>query len=584
MEEFIKNLILKAIQRDPFLKEANIKKEEIEINVNQKENLGDYSSPICFLMAKKLKQDPQTLAQSLIDLINQNFKKEKKLFYLKALGGYLNFYLKNEALQSEFYNILALKENYGKIKISKNKVLVIDYSSPNIAKRFGIGHLRSTIIGYGLYNLYKFLGWKTIGDNHLGDWGTQFGKLLYQIKTKLLKNKSLKEQKKILNNLTIEKLEKLYVDFHKEAEKNPALEEEGRQWFKKLEEKDKEAVKIWKKCVEISLKEFNQIYKLLKVKFDVMLGESFYEEKMKEVVEELKKKKLVKESKGALIIEFEKDIPPAIVLKSDKTTTYFLRDLATIKYRLEKWKPKLILYEVGADQNLHFIQLFETVKLLKWTKKTKLAHINHGLMRWPWGKFSTRRGETIYFEDVLNELIKKALEIIEKSETKKGLSPKKKKEIAFKVSLNALKYYILSYHYQSDIVFNWDKILALEGNSGLYLQYCLTRGLSVLKKAKKVNLKQIKNYTPEPEEVLILRQLFKFKDVLKISAEKFSLNLLCDYLYELCSLYNRFYEKYPILKAENKEAREFRLGLTKALSIVLKTAFNILSIEILEKM
>lgn len=584
MEEIIRELIYKAILKAEPALEFNFEKKDIEVNLSNNYQFGDYSSNISFILAKRVQENPFEIAEKLTSVINSFYETKYYFEKVEPAKGFINFFLANQYLNEELAQILKLGLNYGRKKLIGRKTMVIDYSSPNIAKKFGIGHLRSTVVGNALYNLYKFLGWKVIGDNHIGDWGTQFGKLLYQIKNELLKNKTPKEQKDILNNLTIDKLEELYVKFHQLLEKNPQLEEEGRKWFKKLENKDKEAVKIWKKCVEISLKEFNRIYQKLNVRFDVVLGESFYEKKMKEVLKELKEKKIVKESQGALIIEFENKLPPALVLKSDKTTTYFLRDLATIKYRLEKWRPALIIYEVGADQTLHFKQLFETVKMLGWSDKLKLVHISHGLMRWPWGKFSTRKGDTIHLEEVIQEINDRAKEVIEKSETKRGLSPKEEKEIIEKIGLTALKYFILSYHYQSDIIFDWDKILNLEGNSGPYLQYSLVRCFNVLNKAKIPKLKRDLPYGPKEEEVLILRQLAKFKSVINLTAEKFSPNLLCDYAYELCSLYNHFYQKYQILKAESEGARLFRLKLTLAVSLILQIIFRILSLEILKKM
>ncbi|MGB9726486.1 MAG: arginine--tRNA ligase [Minisyncoccia bacterium] len=584
MEELIRELIYKALIKAYPALEFKFEKKDIEVNFLEELKLGDYASNVSFILAKKLNEPPIQIAQNLVSLINGFYETKYYFQKIEAVNGFINFFLSSDFLTKELMKILKLGYNYGRRKPLIRKTAVIDYSSPNIAKNFGIGHLRSTVMGNAIYNLYKFLGWRIIGDNHLGDWGTQFGKLLYQIKNQLLKNKTLKEAKIILNNLTIDKLEKLYVEFHKLAEHNPQLEEEARKWFKKLEDKDKEALRIWKKCVEVSLKEFNRIYKILNVKFDVNLGESFYEKKMKEVLKELQDKKLVKESEGALIIEFSKKIPPAIVLKSDKTSTYFLRDLATVKYRLEKWNPSLIIYEVGADQTLYFEQLFEAVRMLNWKRNLNLVHLNHGLMRWPWGKFSTRKGETIHLEEVLNEINLRALKIIENSETRRGLSLKEKKEIAQKIGVSALKYHILSYHYQSDIIFDWDKIMDLEGNSGPYLQYSLARCFNVLNKAKIPKFKKNLPYGLNNEEIALLRQLAKFKSVLSFGAEKFSINLLGDYAYNLASLYNHFYQKHQILKAENEGARVFRLKLTLAVSIVLQIIFRILSIEILKKM
>lgn len=584
MEEVIKELINKAALRIQSKYQFEFEENEIEVFLTGDDKLGDYTSNISFGLAKKISNSPFKIAEELILLIN-SFPETNYYFQkVEAANGFINFFLSFKVLEQEISEVFKSGLKYGQRKIFPRKTAVIDYSSPNIAKTFGIGHLRSTIIGQSIYNLYKYLGWKVIGDNHLGDWGTQFGKLIYQIENELLKGKNQKEKKKILESLTIDKLESLYVDFHRLAKTNPQLEEEARKWFKKLEEKDREAVRIWRTCVNVSLKEFNRIYKLLNVKFDVSLGESFYEDKMKKVLEELKDKKLLKESQNALIIDFEEKLPPALVLKSDKATTYFLRDLATLKYRLEKWKPSLIIYEVGIDQTLYFEQLFEAAKMLNWTNSAKLIHLGHGLIRWPWGKFSTRKGETIHLEEVLNISISKASEIIEKTETKRNLSEKEKNIIAKKIGISAIKYNILSYHHKSDIIFDWEKILNLKGNSGPYLQYTLVRCLSVLEKAKHLKFKNSLVFNPNHLESLICRQIAIFKPTLNLIQEKNSLNLLTDYVFKLASLYNLFYQKYPILKAESKEEILFRLKLTQATSQILKIVLKILGLDILTKM
>ncbi len=584
MEEVIKELINKAVLKIQLESQFQFEKNEIEVSLTGNDKLGDYTSNISFGLAKKMSSNPFKIANQLSLLIN-SFPETKYYFQkVEAVNGFINFFLSFNILENEISEVLKSGLKYGQKKMFPRKTVVVDYSSPNIAKTFGIGHLRSTIVGQSICNLYRYLGWKVIGDNHLGDWGTQFGKLIYQIENELLKGKNQKEKKKILESLTIDDLESLYVNFHSLAKTNPNLEEEARKWFKKLEEKDREAVRIWKTCVNISLKEFNRIYKLLNVKFDVSLGESFYEDKMKKVLEELKQNKLIKESQNALIIDFGDKLPPSLVLKSDKATTYFLRDLATLKYRLEKWKPSLIIYEVGIDQTLYFEQLFEVAKLLNWTNGVKLIHLGHGLIRWPWGKFSTRKGETIHLEEVLNLSISKAYEIIEKTETKRKLRETEKNIIAQKIGISAIKYNILSYHYKSDIIFDWEKILNLKGNSGPYLQYTLVRCLSVLEKAKHLKFKKSSVFSPNHLETLICRQIAIFKSILDLTQEKNSPNLLTDYVFKLASLYNLFYQKYPILKAGSKEEVFFRLKLTQTTSQILQIVFKILGLDILNKM
>ena len=454
--------------------------------------------------------------------------------------------------------------------------MVIDYSGPNIAKSFGIGHLRSTIIGQAVYNIYEFLGWKCIGDNHLGDWGTQFGKLLYQIK-KDKKDKNLKK-------LTIEELEKLYIKFHKEAVENPDIEEEARQWFKKLEKGDKEAKKIWQVCRDLSLKGFNEIYNFLNVKIDYSLGESFYQKKSEDIIEEAKKKKIAKKSQNALVIKYSKEkLPPLMLLKSDGATTYAARDLATIKYRLNKWKPNLVIYEVGTDQILHLKQVFEVVKLLGWQKKEKFIHIAHGLWRWKDGKFSTRKGKTILLKDILNEAIERAKKIIQKSETGRGFSTKEKEDIAEIVGIGAVKYNDLSQHHSKDIIFSWKKVLNLEGNSGPYLQYTYTRCQSVFKKANKKST-NISLTDFNQEEKILLRTFYKFPEIVQEAGDSFSPNLICNFAFDLAQKYNAFYNLHPIIKAKTSQEKEVRLAITLATAQVIKNSLTLLGIKTSERM
>ncbi|MDO8524497.1 MAG: arginine--tRNA ligase [bacterium] len=564
LKQEIKNLIEKTIG----------KKAVVEVPDNF--SYGDFSTNI----AIKEKLNPQEIADKL---------KTSPLFEkVEVVNGFINFFLRPEYFLENLKQILKQKEKYGSSQIGKGKTIVIDYSAPNIAKPFGIGHLRSTIIGQAIYNLYKFSGYKTIGDNHLGDWGTQFGKLIFQIELKI-KNEKLK-----INELTIGDLEKLYVEFHKEAETDPALNDEARAWFKKLENGDKKAKEIWHACKEISLKEFDRIYNLLGIKIDNTLGESFYLDKMPEIFEEMKKKNLTKQSEGAWVVEFENNILPSLVLiKSDGATTYFLRDLATIKYRLKKWNPSIIAYEVGVDQSLHFKQLFETIKMLGWAKDVRFEHIVHGLMRSKTGKFSTRRGDTVHLEDVLQEAIDKAKEIINNSETDKNLPEKEKNELAQQIGIGAVKYNDLSQHHSRDIVFDWDKILNLKGNSGPYLQYAYARTQSVLEKSglspnkifKILDNNFITIVTKAlPQENIILKKLLHFSEIVEQATKTFSPNLICNYIFDLSQSFNLFYNEVSILKADTKEQKEFRLALTFAVGQVIKNSLTLLGIESPNKM
>lgn len=533
--------------------------DQINLEFPAQESFGDFTTNVA-LGGKNARQKAEEIAEKL--------KTDKKLAEIVnrieiAGPGFINFRLREDVLFANLAAIRKEKDKYGSSNIGKGKTVVIDYSSPNIAKPFGIGHLRSTIIGQALYNLYETLGYKVIGDNHLGDYGTQFGALLREIITRELK----------VDDLTLEELEKIYVDFHKKAEENPELEEEARVWFKKLEEGDSEARKIWKKCAEISLKEFNRIYQMLGVKIDYALGESFYQAEMEQMLrEKTLRDRLVSGENNAKVIDLTKAgiKTPLMVLKSDGATTYATRDLATIKYRMHKWKPDIVIYEVGAEQSLHFQQVFAAARILGFVDNTvKLVHTAHGLYLAPDGKkFSTRKGKTIKLEEVLDEAIERAKKL--------GNS---KVEAAKEVGIGAIKYFDLMHSVSSNVVFDWKKMMNLEGNSGPYLQYTVARINSVMAKAIHTNLRPIK--AVNGAETLILRDLIKYPEVINEAAGSYSPNLLCNYLFELSRKFNEFYNGNRIIGSENET---FRLELTGATGQVLGNGLKILGIDTPKRM
>jgi arginyl-tRNA synthetase len=357
----IKDLLLESLSKVSL-------EENIVISIPVNDSFGDYSTNLAMILSKKEEKNIKDVSNNLIKKLKEDKSLIEIFSKIEFKSGFINFWLKKEYLVNELQKINLRKDEYGKKNIGDGKVVVIDYSAPNIAKRFSIGHLRSTIIGQAIYNLYEFLGYKVIGDNHLGDWGTQFGTLIAEIE---IENANVDE-------LSIDDLEKMYVEFNKKQEEDPKLHDKAKEWFKKLENGDEKTRKIWKKIIDISLKEFNKVYDLLGVKIDYTYGESFYEDKMSKIIEELKEKKISKKSEGAEIVEFN-DMPPAMILKSDGTTTYFTRDLATIKYRIQNWNPDIYIYEVGSDQKIHFTQLFETEKELGWIKDQELKRLGHGL-------------------------------------------------------------------------------------------------------------------------------------------------------------------------------------------------------------
>lgn len=525
------------------LKESLGKDVKIEI---PPDNFGDYSCGEAFSLAKEEGKDVRLLAKELCSRFTDFDVFEK----VEAHGGFVNFFISKKTLEEELSLILDKGSDYGKRK--DGRTAVIDYSSPNIAKPFGIGHLRSTIIGHSIYRIYKFLGWDIQGVNHLGDWGTQFGKLIHQIK---------KEEVDI-SSLTVSKMEELYVRFHAEE----GDEDEGRKWFSLLEKGDAQARKIWQACKEASEKEFEKVYKILNIEIDHVIGESFYEDMLGDVTN--KASVIAKESNGAMIIEFE-DMPPAMLKKSDGSTTYFARDLAAIHYRLQRFHPSLFIYEVGADQSLHMRQLFRTAEMLGWSDSVGFVHVAHGLFRMKEGKLSTRMGRTIHLDDVLKEAEKRASLLV-----KENLSLNEREEIAKIVGVGAVKYNDLKKHHKKNIVFDWDEVLTLKGDSGPYLQYTALRCKSVLEK-EDVNEKF---QDLSEEECRVVREMMRFKETIEDAAESFSPNMVASFAYRLARSYNLFYDKNKILGNPNRTA------LTRATFILLCSALELLTISLPKKM
>ncbi len=548
--------------------------EEIPIERPNDPRFGDYSTNIAMTAAKKTGKNAPMLAGKIKNELELIVDKTNFIEKIETAGGFINFYLKTEYLvkkaeelnyQMEFANRMG--------KYGRGKTVVVDYSAPNIAKPFGIGHLRSTDIGQAIYNLYKFLGWKTIGDNHIGDWGTQFGKLIVAIK---------KWGEKPVEKMSIDDLEKLYVKFHQEAEKNPKLGDEGREWFAKLEGKDEEAREIWQKCIDLSKKEFDRVYSLLGVKIDQTLGESFYEGMLEGVIDELGEKGITKKSQGATIIEFE-DMPPAMVKKSNGTTTYLTRDLATIHYRLNKWQPDLIVYEVGADQTLHFKQLFRISQKLGWTNKIRLVHVAHGLIRWPEGKFSTRKGDTIHLKEVIDKATEEAKRLAETSSVVKKLPVEEKEEVIKAVAIGGIKFSDLLADPRRDIIFDWEKIMSLEGDSGPYVQYTFARAKSVLEKTEVREQKNIEAPSGQinDDEIKLLKELAKFEDKIVEAAERFSPNVIAEHLIRVARTYNEFYAKNRII-GEKEEA--WRVFLTHSSACCLETGLKLIGVTPVTRM
>ncbi len=579
MKEEIKKLINEAVKN----LYSGTEIPDFAVEYPKQKDHGDYSSNVAMVFAKSLNKAPMEIAEEIAKKIRGN-EKSKEIFEEITIAnpGFINFLLSKKTLDKNLREILNKRDKFGSSEIGKGKTVVIDYSAVNVAKPMHVGHLRSTIIGQALYNVYKFLGYKVIGDNHTGDWGTQFGKLIYAYK-------NWGEKKAIKNNL-VEEMTKLYVRFHKETEKNPELEELARKETKKLQDKNEENIKIWKLFVRESLKDFNRIYKILGVKFDYVLGESFYNNMLKDIVKECLDKKIAVESKGAIIINLEKyNLPPFLIRKKDGAYLYTTTDIATAKYRKEKFKASKILYVVANEQALHFRQLFASLELLGWLNGIEIQHIKFGMVLGGGGKkFSTRKGETVKLEDLIKEAIDIAKKVVEKKNPK--LSMKQKKKIAKVVGVGALKYNDLSQNRMTDIVFDWEKMVSFEGNSGPYLQYAYARINSLeskfnsLYKLERINIfdKPDFDLLKEASETELMRRLIKFPEIIEHTAKENAPHLLALYLYELASLYNNFYNSVPILKSEKKLARA-RIALSKSVAITIKNGLNLLGIDVLER-
>lgn len=529
--------------------------KDVHVEFPTHEEHGDIVTNIALIQGKKENKNPRKLGEEIVKKLQKDKKLGTIIEKIEVAGpGFINFWLSKQFLLNQLEEVIDKKDMYGSSSEGKKKVVVIDYSSPNIAKRFSIGHLRSTIIGQALYNLHKFTGFKVIGDNHLGDWGTQFGVLIYMVEKNKLDPKKL----------SVEEWEKLYVQFHSDLEKNPDLKNEARDAFKRLEGKDKSARSIWEAALETSLKEYQKLYDLLDIKIDFAYGESFYEDKMPKAIKAAKEKGIAKISDGAWVVKFDKyNLPSTVLVKRNGTTTYLARDLALMYFRKEKWNPDLQIFEVGADQKLYFQQVFALAEMMGLFKLDQLKHVAHGLVRFKEGKMSTRRGQTIKLEEVLNQAIKKA----------KKFNPDP--EISKQVGIGAIKYFDLMHQPQSEIIFDWNKILVLEGNSGPYLQYTFARTQSALQKAQDKSF-DIKSSTLNPEELSVLRLLTQFPEIISIATQTYSPNILCEYLFQLAQRYNNFYNTNRIIGSDNEN---LRLSLTKGVGQVIKNGLNLLGIK-----
>ncbi|AEI40237.1 arginine--tRNA ligase [Paenibacillus mucilaginosus] len=530
--------------------------------------MGDLSLP-CFKLAKQLRKAPQAIAEEL----KAGWTGDESVERVDAVAGYFNVYLNPAKFAAQVVGEVREKgDRYGSQNIGQGRNIVIDFSSPNIAKTFHIGHLRSTVIGNALYKIFEFLGYNSVGINHLGDWGTQFGKLIVAYK--------LWGDKDAVEADGIAELQRIYVKFHDEADKNPALDDEARAWFVKLEQGDAEATELWRWFVDISLKEFHKMYDLLGVTFDSYAGESFYNDKMAAVVEELKAKNLLEEDQGALLVRLDDyNMPPALMIKKDGGTLYHTRDVTAAIYRKNTYDFDKAIIVTDAGQSLHFNQWFKVVELMGYEWAKQLQHVPFGKVSLENAKLSTRKGNVINLEDLLTKAIEKTRSIIEE----KNPSMENKDEVARQIGVGAIIFNDLSNNRIKDIVFSWDDALNFEGESGPYVQYAHARACRVLGKADPAEVTAAASLNPEhltnPEAQAVLRQLYLFKERVEQAMHKLEPSIVSRYLIDLAQSFNHFYHQCKIVTADEAEVRIARLALTDCFRTTIRNGLALIGLE-----
>ena len=554
---------------------TNLKKEDLEkyIEVPPESSLGDYAFP-CFKLAKELKKAPPMIANDIKENITID---ESVIEKIDVVGGYLNIFINKQTLAKTVLKELAdKKEKYGFSNDGEGKNVVIEYSSPNIAKPFHIGHLRSTVIGGALYKIYNFLGYNVIGLNYLGDWGLQFGKVIAGI--------SLWKDEYDFENDEMGSILKTYIRFNQEEKENPELTDLARKCFKKLEDRDSETVKQWEHIRKISIENYQKTYNLLNSSFDSYNGEAYYNNKMEPIINELKEKQLLKESQGAMVVDLEKyDMPPCIIITSAGTTIYATRDLTALKDRIEKYHFDKLVYVVGNEQQLHFKQIFKVMELMGYEEYiSKCTHVPFGLVVDKNGeKIGSRKGNSVFLEDILNESIDKVRDII----NQKNPDLEDKEEVARKVGVGAIIFNDLSNSRIKDEIFDWDMILNFQGETGPYIQYIYVRTKSLLSKVE--NMPDINDidFTKlnQKEAIDILKLIYMYNEVIKNAAEKNEPSILARYLIDLSQCFSTFYNGHKII-TEDKVVQDARLYLTYTVGTVLKSGAELLGMEMPDRM
>jgi len=530
--------------------------------------MGDFAFP-CFKLAKEMRNSPVKIASELAERLPVS-----DLFAcIEARGPYINFFCNRQKLALvTVHAVLEQQEEYGKLQVGQGKTIVIDFSAPNIAKPFGIGHLRSTVIGHSLYQIYLALGYQCVGINHLGDWGTQFGKLIVAY-LKWGDDARLEED-------PITYLYELYVRFHREEEAEPVLAEEARSWFKRLEDGDESARMLWKRFRELSLAEFKRIYNLLGVRFDSYQGESFYNELLADTISQVEEQGLTEISAGALIVSLEEQgMPPCLLRKQDGATLYATRDLCAAIYRYQTYGFEKMLYVVGADQTLHFQQVFSVLKKMGYAWAERCVHVPFGLIGFKEGKMSTRQGTLVFLEDVLDRATELALQIIQE----KNAGLENKAEVARQVGIGAVIFGDLSNDRVKNIEFDWEKVLDFTGETAPYVQYAHARICSILRKAEDWPGRYDATLLGTDEEQAVVRTLARFSDAIVRAAEIDKPSVIARYLVDLAAEFNKFYHQCPVLHAEEK-LRNARLALIDAVRQVLLNGLALLGIAAPQEM
>lgn len=546
-----KNIVAERIKENTELEVDLIEKL---IEIPPKKEMGDYAFP-CFQLAKTFRKAPNLIAEELKEKINkEGFEK------VVTVGPYVNFFVdKTVLIKDVLEKVLSEKEKYGSSKVGEGKNVVVEYSSPNIAKPFHIGHLFTTAIGNALYKILSFEGYNCIGINHLGDWGTQFGKLISAYRRWV--------DEEALEKDAIGELLRIYVKFHEEAEKDPELEKEARLNFKNLEDGSEEETELWNRFKDLSLKEFNKVYDMLGIKFDSLAGESFYSDKMDAVVQEIDDKGLLVDSNGAKVVMLDEyNIPPCMIKKSDGATIYATRDLAAAIYRKKTYNFHKCIYVVGTPQALHFKQVFTTLKLMGHDWADDCKHVGFGLVKLANKKLSTRNGDVVFLEDLLNQSVEETLKII----NEKNPNLKNKEDTAKKLGIGAVVFTYLKNNRERDIVFDWKEILSFDGETGPYVEYSYARGKSVLRKAGELTGEVDYSKLESKEEFELAKLLGGFNDAIMNAINKLEPAMVTRYVIEVAKAFNKFYNAHGILNAEDNDVKLARVKLVEATCQVIK--------------